>query len=96
MGQEKTKKAAPKIVPVGQSGLLDRVKQFLPQMQEANHRLMDIQHPEELDIEKLSKQHKNNYIEIVNYMFKIFHVNHIKLFSRIWRVLTLRTKDWLF
>jgi hypothetical protein len=59
-------KTAPKIGPVGRSSLLGKVKQFLPEMQEANRRLTEAPCPEDLDIEKISQQHKDNYIEFVS------------------------------
>jgi hypothetical protein len=51
---------------MAQSSILSRVKQFLPQMQEANEKLRETEQPEELDIEKISSQHKDNYIEFVS------------------------------
>ncbi|XP_059489447.1 uncharacterized protein LOC132204743 [Neocloeon triangulifer] len=59
-----SEKKPPTITAMPRSALLDRVKQFLPQMEEANNKLTDTSDIAELDIEKLSQQHKDNYIEI--------------------------------
>ncbi|XP_065349970.1 uncharacterized protein LOC135945949 [Cloeon dipterum] len=54
---------APKIMPIPRSAVLERVIQFLPKMEEAQRKLEDVQDKSELDIENISEEHKDNYIQ---------------------------------